>query len=137
MDLCGPHGRSLSPLGPSHLPTSLWPRFARISAAPLLGAMLVGVGLSALTNGGIMFLAATGTNLIPAYLVGLAAATLGALVTGGPLMFTSMKSWDMKSRIQKAAKTRERNQALRAEEERRGKYTPIKDHTKTGNTKRT
>lgn len=89
-------------------------------------AMSVGVGLSALTNGGIMYLASTGVNLIPAAEVGLAGAVLGALVTGGLLMFASMDAWDMKSRIQKAAKTRERNQLARAEEARRAKHTPKK-----------
>jgi hypothetical protein len=93
-------------------------------------AMIVGVGLSALTNAGTMFLGATGTSLIPLTLLGLTAAILGGVVTGGLFMFASMDAWDMKARVQKAADTRKRNRAhadmAEMEKLRRQKYTPAK-----------
>lgn len=93
-------------------------------------AMVVGVALSALTNAGTMFYAATSTDLIPTPLVGPTAAILGGVVTGGLLMFASMDAWDLKARIEKGRATRAKNRAaadeLAAVRERKEKYTPNK-----------
>lgn len=93
-------------------------------------ALVVGVALSALTNAGTMFYAATGAMLIPTALIGVTAATLGGVITAGLLMFASMDAWDMKARIEKSAKTRARHQAERDElakaRARKDLYTPKK-----------
>lgn len=93
-------------------------------------AMVVAVLVSALTNAGTMFYGATGSLIIPAFLLGPTAATLGGIITAGLLMFASMDAWDMKARVQKAAATRQRNQAARDVERmaqlRKEKFTPAK-----------
>lgn len=96
-------------------------------------AMVVGVLISALTNAGTMYYAATGTALIPLVFVGITAAVLGGVVTGGLLMFASMDAWEMKARIEKGRITRAKNRAaadeLAAARDRKAKYTPNKYKT--------
>lgn len=93
-------------------------------------AMMTAVGLSVLTNAGTMYYGAEGSLIIPTIAIGWVAAGLGGVITAGLLMFASMDAWDMKARVEKATKTREKNRAKRDQDEltqkRKSKYTPHK-----------
>lgn len=85
-------------------------------------AMTVGTGLSAVTNAGTMFYAATGTAIIPGWLIGIASAAIGGIVTLGLLMFSSMSSWDKRERLMRDRVKRSARAARQATSVQKGKH---------------
>jgi hypothetical protein len=80
--------------------------------------------LSALANGGTLFWGATGAFLVPTWAIGPVAFAIGAVITGGLLLFATMDSLDTRERVMKARATKERNRVKKLDEERRMKHTP-------------
>lgn len=72
-------------------------------------ALVVATLISAFANAGTFFQATTGVFIVPEVFLGPVATTLGTVITGGLLMFSSMDSMDMVHRMHKAQETRMRN----------------------------
>jgi hypothetical protein len=87
-------------------------------------AFLVFTCISALANGGTLFWGATGAFLVPTWAIGPVAFGIGAVITGGLLLFATMDGLDTRERVMKARATKERNRVKKLEEERRMKHTP-------------